>query len=56
MQGHWNKPEQTTAALRDGWMRSGNAAYMDDNGYVFVIDRVKDMIISGGENVHSVEV
>jgi long-chain acyl-CoA synthetase len=56
MLGYWNKPEQTAAALRDGWMHSGDGAYMDEDGYLYIVDRVKDMIISGGENVYSAEV
>ncbi len=56
MLGYWNKPEQTAAALRDGWMHSGDGAYMDPDGYIFIVDRVKDMIISGGENIYSAEV
>ncbi|MDX6740710.1 long-chain fatty acid--CoA ligase [Actinocorallia sp. A-T 12471] len=56
MLGYWNKPDETAAALRDGWMRTGDAGYLDDRGYLFVVDRVKDMIVTGGENVYSVEV
>ncbi|OYN79326.1 long-chain-fatty-acid--CoA ligase [Mycolicibacterium sphagni] len=56
MAGYWGKPEETAAALRDGWMHTGDAGYMNDRGYVFVVDRLKDMIVSGGENVYSVEV
>jgi acyl-CoA synthetase (AMP-forming)/AMP-acid ligase II len=56
MQGYWNKPEQTAAALRDGWMHTGDGGYMDEDGFVFIADRLKDMIISGGENVYSAEV
>jgi acyl-CoA synthetase (AMP-forming)/AMP-acid ligase II len=56
MQGYWNKPEETAAALRDGWMHTGDGGYMDENGYVFIADRIKDMIITGGENVYSAEV
>ena len=56
MQGYWNKPELTQAALRDGWMHTGDAGYMDDDGFVFIVDRVKDMIVTGGENVYSAEV
>ncbi|MGW1675375.1 long-chain-fatty-acid--CoA ligase [Streptomyces sp. NPDC002324] len=56
MRGYWNKPEETTAVLRDGWLHTGDAGYMDDEGYVFIVDRLKDMIISGGENVYSAEV
>jgi acyl-CoA synthetase (AMP-forming)/AMP-acid ligase II len=56
MQGYWRKPDETEAALRGGWMHTGDAAFMDGDGYVFIVDRVKDMIISGGENVYSAEV
>ncbi|MEV6697470.1 long-chain-fatty-acid--CoA ligase [Streptomyces sp. NPDC051453] len=56
MAGYWNKPEETEQALREGWMHTGDAGYLDEDGYVFVVDRVKDMIVSGGENVYSVEV
>jgi acyl-CoA synthetase (AMP-forming)/AMP-acid ligase II len=56
MQGYWNKPEETAAALRDGWMHTGDGGYMDERGYIYIADRIKDMIISGGENVYSTEV
>lgn len=56
MKGYWNKPEETAAVLRDGWYHTGDAGYVDEDGYLFVIDRVKDMIITGGENVYSTEV
>ncbi|HYM04429.1 MAG TPA: long-chain fatty acid--CoA ligase [Stellaceae bacterium] len=56
MLGYWNKPKETAAALRDGWVYTGDAAYMDDEGFIYVVDRVKDMIVSGGENVYSAEV
>ena len=56
MLGYWNKPEETAAAIRDGWMHTGDGAYMDDEGYVYIVDRLKDMIITGGENVYSAEV
>ncbi|MCY1176316.1 Long-chain-fatty-acid--CoA ligase [compost metagenome] len=56
MQGYWNKPEETASALRDGWFHTGDAARMNENGYIFIVDRVKDMIVSGGENVYSAEV
>jgi long-chain acyl-CoA synthetase len=56
MLGYWNKPAETAAALRGGWMHTGDAGTMDDEGFVFIVDRVKDMIISGGENVYSAEV
>jgi acyl-CoA synthetase (AMP-forming)/AMP-acid ligase II len=56
MKGYWNKPEATRAAVRDGWMLTGDAAYMDEDGYVFIHDRVKDMIRTGGESVYPAEV
>ncbi|MCB1666776.1 MAG: long-chain fatty acid--CoA ligase [Porticoccaceae bacterium] len=56
MQGYLNKPEATEEALRNGWMHTGDVGYINDEGYVFVIDRSKDMIISGGENVYCTEV
>ena len=56
MLGYWNRPEETATALRGGWMHTGDGGRMDDEGYVYVVDRIKDMIVSGGENVYSVEV
>lgn len=56
MQGYWQQPQETEQALRGGWMHTGDAGYLDEEGYLFVVDRVKDMIISGGENVYSTEV
>lgn len=56
MLGYWNQPEATAAAIRDGWMHTGDAGYLDEGGYLFVVDRIKDMIITGGENVYSAEV
>jgi acyl-CoA synthetase (AMP-forming)/AMP-acid ligase II len=56
MLGYWNKPEETAAAIRDGWMHTGDGAWMDDEGYVYIADRIKDMIVTGGENVYSAEV
>jgi acyl-CoA synthetase (AMP-forming)/AMP-acid ligase II len=55
MQGYWNQPELTAQALRDGWMHTGDGAYMDQDGFIFIADRLKDMIISGGENIYSAE-
>ena len=56
MTGYWNRDEETADALRGGWMHTGDGGYMDEDGYVFVVDRIKDMIITGGENVYSAEV
>ena len=56
MQGYWNLEAATREALRDGWMHTGDAAYMDEDGYVFIQDRIKDMIISGGENIYPAQV
>jgi long-chain acyl-CoA synthetase len=56
MPGYWNKPEQTAAVLGDGWYRTGDLGYLDAQGHLFLVDRAKDMIISGGENVYSTEV
>jgi len=56
MQGYWRKPEETAAALVDGWMRTGDLGYFDQDAYLFIVDRKKDMIISGGENIYSREV
>jgi acyl-CoA synthetase (AMP-forming)/AMP-acid ligase II len=56
MRGYWNKPQATAEALRNGWMHTGDLGYMDADGFVFLVDRAKDMIISGGENVYSAEV
>ena len=54
--GYWRQPDTTQAAFRDGWLRSGDGGRMDADGYLFIVDRLKDMIISGGENVYSAEV
>ncbi|MGO4328113.1 long-chain fatty acid--CoA ligase [Cupriavidus sp. 2TAF22] len=56
MAGYWNKPEETAKALRNGWLHTGDGGYMDEQGYLFIVDRIKDMIVSGGENVYSAEV
>jgi acyl-CoA synthetase (AMP-forming)/AMP-acid ligase II len=56
MLGYWNLDEATSAALKDGWMHTGDAAYMDEDGYVYIQDRIKDMIISGGENIYPAQV
>jgi long-chain acyl-CoA synthetase len=56
MREYWNKPEATAEVFRDNWYHSGDAGYIDEDGYLFLVDRVKDMIVTGGENVYSAEV
>jgi len=56
MKGYWNRPEENARAIRDGWFHSGDAGYRDRDGYYFIYDRVKDMIVSGGENIYPAEV
>lgn len=56
MLGYWKQPEVTAATLNDGWVHTGDAGYLDTDGYLYLVDRLKDMIISGGENVFSAEV
>lgn len=56
MSGYWNKPEETAKALDGGWYHSGDIAVEDEDGYLFIKDRIKDMYISGGENVYPAEV
>lgn len=56
MTAYWNRPEATAQALREGWFYSGDAGYMDEDGYLFIVDRLKDMVISGGENVYPSEI
>ena len=56
MLGYWNRPEQTEEVSRHGWHHTGDGGYMDEDGFIFIVDRLKDMIISGGENVYSAEV
>jgi fatty-acyl-CoA synthase len=56
MRGYWNRPEATAEAMKGGWMHTGDAGIMDDDGYVFIQDRTKDMIVSGGENIYPREV
>jgi long-chain acyl-CoA synthetase len=56
MLGYWRKPELNAEVLRDGWMWTGDVATWDEDGYIFIVDRAKDMIISGGENIYSTQV
>jgi long-chain acyl-CoA synthetase len=56
MKGYWNMPEKTAETLRGGWMHTGDGAMIDEDGFIFIKDRIKDMIITGGENVYSSEV
>jgi long-chain acyl-CoA synthetase len=57
MLGYWNNPDATARTLTpDGWLKSGDAGYLDDEGYIYLFDRVKDMIVSGGENIYPAEV
>ena len=56
MVGYWKDPDQTAKAFVDGWLRSGDVGYLDEDGFVYVVDRMKDMIISGGENIYCTEV
>lgn len=56
MKGYWNRPEATEEAIVDGWFHSGDAGFFDEDGYLYIHDRVKDMIVSGGENIYPAEV
>ena len=56
MRGYWNNAEETDHAFRDGFFRTGDVGYQDANGYFYILDRLKDMIVTGGENVYSGEV
>jgi acyl-CoA synthetase (AMP-forming)/AMP-acid ligase II len=56
MVGYWRRPDLTAETLRDGWMHTGDVAMWDEDGYIFIVDRAKDMIISGGENIYSTQV
>jgi long-chain acyl-CoA synthetase len=56
MREYWNRPDETAEAFKDGWYHTGDAGRMDERGYVYLVDRVKDMIVTGGENVYSAEV
>jgi long-chain acyl-CoA synthetase len=56
VRGYWNKPEATALSFTDGWLHTGDVARLDDEGFIYIVDRAKDMVIRGGENVYSVEV
>lgn len=56
MLGYWERPEETSTVLVEGWYRTGDGGYLDEDGFLFVVDRIKDMIVTGGENVYSAEV
>ncbi len=56
MDGYYNEPEATKAVLTDGWLHTGDMAVWDEENYVYIVDRKKDIIISGGENISSIEV
>ncbi|CAN5714050.1 long-chain-fatty-acid--CoA ligase FadD13 [soil metagenome] len=56
MVGYWNRPDDTAAAIVDGWLHTGDVAIVDKDGYIYIHDRIKDMIISGGENIYPAEI
>lgn len=56
MKGYWNRPEETEAALKDGWLHTGDVGRLDEEGFLYIMDRKKDMIISGGENIYPAEI
>jgi long-chain acyl-CoA synthetase len=56
VRGYWNKPEATAESFTDGWFHTGDAARIDEEGFVYVVDRIKDVVLRGGENVYSAEV
>ena len=56
MKGYWNRPEATEESIKEGWFYSGDIGYFDDEGFLYIHDRVKDMIVSGGENIYPAEV
>jgi len=55
MAGYWNRPDDTAAVVRDGWFHTGDAGTMDAEGFIYIKDRIKDMIVSGGENIYPAE-
>jgi acyl-CoA synthetase (AMP-forming)/AMP-acid ligase II len=56
MKGYWNRPKESANTLRDGWLHTGDIARLDPDGYLYIMDRKKDMIISGGENIYPAEI
>ncbi len=56
MREYWNQPEESARTLRGGWLHTGDVATMDEEGFVYIVDRLKDMIISGGENIYPAEI
>jgi acyl-CoA synthetase (AMP-forming)/AMP-acid ligase II len=56
MRGYWQRPEESAAALRNGWLHTGDLGRVDEHGYLYLLDRAKDLIITGGSNVYAVEV
>ena len=56
VKGYWNKPEASAATFVDGWVRTGDLARLDEEGFLYIVDRAKDMVIRGGENIYSIEV
>lgn len=56
MKGYWKKPEETAAVIKDGWLLTGDIGYMDEEGYFYIVDRKKDMIIAGGFNIYPREI